>query len=243
MQYQPERQDIQHLAHDVRGLLSCVLLEIEALDDHEDHFVRLRSSKLQKAADRLLDYCRAAQSAPEESTYDQSVSLTNTLEDATAFLILHGGDHNVDIRLKTIDVTLSPHQATAIHRMVMNLGRNAITAMQGKLRSRLSIETKTVRDTLRIDVIDNGPGLPEATLCQLLPSLHQPCVGGRIGLGIPSTRRLAARLGGDFILLHSGPTGAAFRITLPLSKAKCSDPTWLRLVKSQAVPIQVALAL
>ncbi|WP_457578641.1 ATP-binding protein [Ensifer adhaerens] len=71
------------------------------------------------------------------------------------------------------------------------------------------------------DVVDNGPGIPEA----LRPRLFTPFMttrAGGTGLGLALSQRLVERVGGE-ITLVAGDEGATFRVTLPKARARLEE--------------------
>lgn len=242
MPYDPKRDDIRHLAHDVRGLLACVQLEICALSRNENLEVRLRAATLQRASDRIVGYCRAAAAQTNDVIAHESAELTTLLEEVASHLIILSAFEDIDIQLECEDAKLTGIEAQAIHRIVSNLGRNAVTAMINAGAGKLSICASLVRDGLRIDIRDTGPGLPEPILAQLFPPIDRPCAwAGRLGLGLASSLRLAKALGGELVLLKSDRRGAAFRLSCPLRMTPCarSEPPrfWQDLQTVAAQPI------
>jgi two-component system nitrogen regulation sensor histidine kinase GlnL len=106
---------------------------------------------------------------------------------------------------------------------LLNLARNALQAVgqHGKVVLRTRVLTQThigvVRHRLavRIDVIDDGPGVPE----EIRGTLFYPLVTGRpngTGLGLAVSQELVNRNGG-LIEFESEPQRTIFSITLPLS--------------------------
>lgn len=106
---------------------------------------------------------------------------------------------------------------------LLNLARNALQAVgaSGKVVLRTRVLTQAhigvVRHRLavRIDVIDDGPGVPEA----IRGTLFYPLVTARpngTGLGLAVSQELVNRNGG-LIEFESEPRRTVFSITLPLS--------------------------
>lgn len=232
------RQDVRLFAHDVRGLLSCVQLEIDGLAASDDDLTRLRAVALQRATDRLLDYCKNALRDDEAGDDTTLLRLSEVITDAASFITLEAAYHGIDVDYTGDCSILTQREAIAVHRIVMNLGRNAVAAMRLRGFGRFAIVSKRMPDLLKIDFIDNGSGLPDAVLDCLLPRLGQPYPAhGRVGLGLPSTKRMTAKLGGDLLLLRSSPRGTAFRVVIPIKTAG-EDRTFLtktlRYVRSPA---------
>ncbi len=74
---------------------------------------------------------------------------------------------------------------------------------------------------LTIDVQDSGPGVPERHRTKIFEPFERAGRDGAeeapgVGLGLALSRDLARELGGD-VTLERSPTGAAFRLTLPLA--------------------------
>jgi signal transduction histidine kinase len=64
-----------------------------------------------------------------------------------------------------------------------------------------------------IDVVDDGPGIPEHIAAHVFEPLVSARPGGT-GLGLALARRIAAAHGGSLTLVAGGP-GATFRLELP----------------------------
>lgn len=123
----------------------------------------------------------------------------------------------------------------ALERAFLNLIRNAIEAMEGrgtlKLRTRMETEFRLTaegqrRQFLRVDVIDNGPGMSEEQVQQLFTPFFTTKSSGS-GLGLVLSQRTIALHGGKIWAERGGidpappkpgakPRGMTFKITLPV---------------------------
>jgi two-component system nitrogen regulation sensor histidine kinase GlnL len=112
---------------------------------------------------------------------------------------------------------------------LLNLARNALQAVgeRGRVVLRTRVLTQThigiVRHRLavRIDVIDDGPGVPE----EIRGTLFYPLVTGRAngtGLGLAVSQELVNRNGG-LIEFQSEPGRTIFSITLPLPTSEINS--------------------
>ncbi|MEZ5460265.1 MAG: ATP-binding protein [Dokdonella sp.] len=107
-----------------------------------------------------------------------------------------------------------------LYQLVLNLARNAVEAGATTLSLRTRVEfgarlgERLRRVVLRVDVIDDGCGVP----ANISASLYQPLVSGRAdgsGLGLALAREIADEHGGE--LRHSSRPGATtFTLLLPL---------------------------
>ncbi len=106
----------------------------------------------------------------------------------------------------------------------LNVARNAAQAMEGegeitlrtRIQRRVTIHQRLHRLVLRIDIIDQGPGIPE----KLLDQIFYPMITGRAegtGLGLTIAQTLVSRHGG-MIEHQSEPGQTCFSIYLPLEK-------------------------
>jgi C4-dicarboxylate-specific signal transduction histidine kinase len=101
-----------------------------------------------------------------------------------------------------------------LEQVAFNLVRNAIEALEGRPgEGRVDVGLDELAGQVRLDVSDNGPGVP----LSLRPNLFTPFAtthAGGMGLGLALSQRLVERAGGE-ILLADSPQGATFRVTLP----------------------------
>lgn len=110
--------------------------------------------------------------------------------------------------------------ADRLFQLVLNLARNALEADVHLLTLRTRVEfgvrlnDRLRRAVLRVDVIDDGCGIP----AELAETLYQPLVSGRpdgTGLGLALAREIADEHGGE--LRHVSRAGVTtFTLLLPL---------------------------
>jgi two-component system nitrogen regulation sensor histidine kinase GlnL len=123
--------------------------------------------------------------------------------------------------------------ADRLQQILLNLARNAQEAGARTLTLRTRVEhglrwgDRVLRMALRIDVIDDGPGVPAS----LRDTLFQPLVSGRAdgsGLGLALSREIAREHGGELSYasrpMESGagetrPNETVFSLYLPLERA------------------------
>ena len=113
--------------------------------------------------------------------------------------------------------------AGRLQQVLLNLARNAVEAGARTLTLRTRVEhgvrtgARMLRSALRVDVIDDGPGVP----AELRDSLFEPLVSGRAdgtGLGLALSREIAREHGGELrCVSHPGET--VFSLYLPLERA------------------------
>jgi signal transduction histidine kinase len=104
--------------------------------------------------------------------------------------------------------------STALFHSVLNLLKNAAEAAPAG-RGEVRLTSARADDLIRIDVRDNGPGIPPALATKILDGFHSTKGASGTGLGLLVTRRIVEGHGGrlEFENLEGG--GCAFSILLP----------------------------
>jgi two-component system nitrogen regulation sensor histidine kinase GlnL len=114
-------------------------------------------------------------------------------------------------------------EADRLLQLLLNLARNAIEAGAATLTFRtraepaLRLGERTARMALRVDVIDDGPGVSPS----LRDTLFEPLVSGRAdgtGLGLALAREIAREHGGE-LRYASRPGETVFSLYLPMGHA------------------------
>jgi signal transduction histidine kinase len=123
--------------------------------------------------------------------------------------------------IDTEQVSAGPVRAnpTELRRIVRNLLDNAVTHAGSRVELRLGSNDGHVV----LDVVDDGPGVPEGERERVFERFHRGDPARTrgatgTGLGLAIARSLAERAGGRLELVPGGP-GAHFRMTVPLLSA------------------------
>ena len=169
--------------------------EVGALEDILDEVARLR-----RLTDDFLDL------SSDRPLAGVDVEVQSFLDDAARAGRAASG--------LTIDVEAPPGlhvqgDGGRLRQVLLNLVANAARAGASRVRFRAAAEGARIR----LDVADDGPGIPE----EIRPRLFEPFATTREdgnGLGLAVSRRIVERHGGSLALLPATP-GATFRIELP----------------------------
>jgi len=124
-----------------------------------------------------------------------------------------------------------PGEHEQLIQVVLNIVRNAVEAMSGQGIIRIStrivrsiyIGQRWHRQVVRVDIEDNGPGIPQ----ELREKIFYPMVTGRAegsGLGLSIAQDVVDRHGG-MIQVDSVPGATCFSLYLPLTPAGDSHVT------------------
>jgi len=171
------------------------------------------ADRLTVLANRLLNHDGAPHLAPV-NIHERLERLSDLLQaEPTPIRLRHDYDPSLP------DVV---GDADRIQQLLLNLARNAIEAGATTLGLRTRVEhgirlsERTLRTALRVDVIDDGPGIPPA----LRDTLFEPLVSGRSdgsGLGLALSREIARDHGGELRFV-SRPGETVFSLYLPLER-------------------------
>lgn len=214
------QQMARALAHEIKNPLAGLrgaaqLLEDElptrALAEYTE-VIRHEADRIRRLVDRLLQ-------APEVAL-GQPFNVHEVIERVRTLIEAEAGKR---VRvLRDYDPSLPDlnGQPDRLLQAILNLARNALQsgASEIKLRTRAErrarIGDRTCKLALRIDVCDNGRGVPE----ELRESLFLPYVTGRdegTGLGLPMALTIAREHGGTLAFV-SRPGATVFSLLLPV---------------------------
>ncbi len=104
---------------------------------------------------------------------------------------------------------------TQLEQVVLNLVINAGEAMEG--RGELYIRTGRCAEGVFLEVRDTGPGIPEHIKENIFEPFFTTKTGGKgTGLGLSICKSIVERHGGRIEVENATPSGAIFRVTLPV---------------------------
>jgi signal transduction histidine kinase len=99
--------------------------------------------------------------------------------------------------------------------MLLNLMINAEQALASQQGNRsIAVRTVATTETVRIEVADTGPGVPEKARAHMFQAFQGAARAGGTGLGLAIAAELVRAHGGE-IRLVPGTIGATFSITIP----------------------------
>jgi signal transduction histidine kinase len=207
---------VAKLAHDLRNSLATAQLVSEQLSASEDPKVRQAAPRLERViarasalAEAALHYGRADEPAPAL----QRVALSRAVEEAAADALAHyeTARWRNDVPADAMVYADPEH----LHRIVSNLVRNAAQACEkAKLPIRIEGRRRPSHGVHIVEIVDFGPGVPDAARAQLFQPFAAGTNVGGTGLGLAIARELANAMGGEVNLARSSADGAAFALIL-----------------------------
>ena len=199
------------VSHDLRTPLSRIRLGIEMMDAKGDD--ELRSGLVQDIEDidaaigQFLDFARLRDA--EEPVADSDV---NALAESVISRYARAGK---PVRFEAGDVRPLALRPRAMQRLLGNLIDNALR--HGGANG-IDVKTGTDGDTVYVEVLDRGPGIPPDAaerMLQPFTRLDTARSGSGTGLGLAIVDRVARMHGGVVKLLPRDGGGLRARVELP----------------------------
>ncbi len=228
-QNESARALVRGLAHEIRNPLgglrgAAQLLDRELESDELKEYTRIivdEADRLQALVDRLL--------GPRTRPRKRAMNIHEVTEHVRALIEAEAPPGVVVDRDYDPSIPELEADPELLIQATLNVVKNAVQAINGAgrilIKSRIhrqyTIGQRRYRLVVRIDVSDNGPGIPE----HLKALIFYPMVTGRsdgTGLGLSIAQSLVNQHGG-LIECHSEPGNTTFSILLPVSNGAEND--------------------
>lgn len=200
--------------HDLRNTLATAVLVSDKLQYIEDPEVKRVTPRLMKAIDRAIDLCSQTLNYASDDGLvlrPRAFGLYDLIDEIKTTLELDNDAPHVDWTISVPEDLDIVADRRHLLRALQNMCNNALQAGATSLRVVTAIDSGRIH----IDVIDNGPGLPEKAQEHLFEPFAGSAKKGGTGLGLVIVREIVTAHGGDACLLFTGEDGTAFRIDLP----------------------------
>jgi signal transduction histidine kinase len=208
---------VSKISHDLRNMLSSAQLLSDRLRTVKDPTVQRLLPKLIASLDRAirlcahtLDFGQAQETPPRRKRF------------ALAPLIAEVGDSLGLPRPGLIDWTVMLDSGLEIdadrdqlYRVLSNLGRNAVQALESgdEARGEIVVAGRREGSVTVIEISDTGPGLPERARAHLFEAFQSVARKGGSGLGLAIAAELVQAHGGQIALVNN-EGGATFRVSI-----------------------------
>jgi len=210
------------IAHEINNAVNNLSLTIEALiEDGETMSYEERQKLYQDALDQsdrtsdivrnLLEFSRA--SHPKVEVFD-----IEELVDKTVRLLKNEMDlHTITfVKEAEDDIPQVFMDKGGIQQVLLNLFLNSVQAMEDGGSLKAVIKRTKVPGEVRIDIIDNGPGIPEEYIDRIFdPFFTTKEEGEGTGLGLSVSYSVITKNGGRLEVKSEVGKGACFSIFLP----------------------------
>ena len=213
------RRFLADAAHQLRTPIAALRASVDTLlridDPHQRDDLLVNVGREAARTSRLVDHLlRLAALDSDEAP------LRRTPTDIAALVLAEveraeGLAPDLAVRLDRPDGPVTaPVDATAVREALANLLDNA----RRHARTTVRVTVEEVDGMVRVDVVDDGPGVAEADRDLVFERFHTGAGNGS-GLGLPISRSTARGHGGDVALVDG-----RFQLTLPTSAPPSGDP-------------------
>ena len=217
-----QRRFIADAAHELRSPLTALSLQAQNLEHAEslsackERLLPLKAGleRSRHLLDQLLNLAR--QQAGGETR--EPVSLSEIAQGVIKEMMPIADARHIDLGLEQQENTLIKAESSAIHMLLRNAVDNALRyAPEG---GEVTIRIRAEDGEAIVEVIDNGPGIPDAELERVFDSFYRLPGSAQegSGLGLAIVRNIADRFDGSVLLTNrTDQTGLIFAYHQPLS--------------------------
>ncbi|MFP0196960.1 MULTISPECIES: ATP-binding protein [Pseudomonas] len=196
------------ISHDLRAPLTRMRLRSEFMEDldHQGKLIR-DIEEMQSMINAALAFFREDTHLEQSTAFDLSELLQTIVDDYR--------DQHIDIGFTGPAHVVYNGRPLGIKRVIVNLLDNAV-----KYGQRPSVALSSDDASIRIEVIDEGPGIPEDALERVfdpffrLETSRNRDTGG-VGLGLSAARGIIREQGGELSLHNRRSGGLRARVELP----------------------------
>jgi len=225
---QVQREMIHAVSHELRTPVARIRFGVQMIEDCQDQTMLQKQlagidgdiQELDELIDEILTYARLEQGGPVFSLREHSVTDIVRQVVAEQRLIRPNLVIDSDIDEDTERCSLSDIEPRYIHRAIQNLVGNAGRYAAGRVLVRCRID----EDNCRVDVEDDGPGVPEEDWEKVFTAFarlddSRTRTSGGYGLGLSIVRRILYWHGGQAFVTRSEDLGGArFSLVWPRRK-------------------------
>jgi signal transduction histidine kinase len=218
-----KRSFLMSVSHELRTPLTAIRGHVEAIREgvvtEPDQvqssldIVATETDRLERLVGDVLDLAKLQ--AHRFTVRQEEVDLNRVVDHAYGAFAEEARRREIDYRVTTAaEPPVIVSDGDRVLQVITNLLSNAFrwTPDGGRIDLRLDADNGAVR----VDVVDNGPGVPAEERARIFDAFVSQDVNGT-GLGLPIARELAVALGGRIELQSKSGSGSRFRLVLPVS--------------------------
>jgi len=207
------------MAHEFRNILHAIRLHVEGCARPGLSADRIRRYmgvifRVMTNADMILNgiLSFSRKSETEKKPGQMRQTITNTLLLVKREMM----QHKIRIKTEFGDVPEISYDAGQISQVILNLLNNARDALKENKEKVIILKLKSEGSGIRLDIADNGPGIPEEVKRHLFePFLTTKGEGKGTGLGLSVCHGILRRHGGDLTVTSVPGQGTVWHIDLP----------------------------
>ncbi|HIE43503.1 MAG TPA: hybrid sensor histidine kinase/response regulator, partial [Candidatus Omnitrophica bacterium] len=218
---------ISGVAHEMNNPLTGIigfaqLLKEEASGLDKDkreqiEMIYLEAMRMKRIVSNLLSFAR--KSKPEKKTVSINKIVETVLDMRDYDLKVNNIKVNKELGKGLPQVEIDVQQIEQVFVNIINNAEQAMVEAHG--RGILTIRTYTKNNTVKIEFIDDGPGIPKKNLKKIFdPFFTTKGVGKGTGLGLSVSYGMMKAHNGNIFAESEEGKGAKFTVELPIAKRK-----------------------
>ena len=229
------------VTRDQRGKhLPRFLVELSSQMTFEEDSILAEITTLSKGIGHIKQIVTTQQNFAGGAGFVEEVSLSDLLEDAVRFNAGSMDKHHIDLRQEFAALPPVLIDKQKFLQIVVNLISNAKNAVleSQSLRRQITVRlAHAAENRARIEIIDNGVGIPAKNLTRIFSQGFTTRKEGH-GFGLHSAANLATELGGSLKVQSAGcGQGATFVLEIPFTKSGTQQDA----TESLPAPAEVSL--
>lgn len=212
------------IAHEINNPLAIINLNARAIEEvlmepsSGKTEIASFASKIKQTVMRINDVVVSLRklSRNSENLRVEKVQLQNVIHDALALCFEKFKAGGVSLSTQISDISIEC-RSVEISQVLINLLNNAFHALQDSKVKEITVESKILKDIVKIEVSDSGPGIPENIREKIMePFFTTKPVGVGTGLGLSISRNIIDSHHGR-LYLDEKSKRTKFVIELPIS--------------------------
>lgn len=217
----------QYLTVDEKGkLIPSYIQQVIAVLNEEQAGLIAKAGDLESNVNHIMDVVRTQQSYAKSAGLETETTLGQLVDNAIQINLSNLKRHQVQLETSiAITDSINVDQQRLLQILVNLISNAGYATMETKGRDRcISIRADVYKeDFYRIEVRDNGIGIPSANLTKIFQHGFTTRDEGH-GFGLHGSAIAAKELGGELTVHSDGPDqGATFTLELPLKMAEIQN--------------------
>jgi signal transduction histidine kinase len=218
---------VARMSHDLRIPLTAILANAEFLtrsnlskNERHEFYGEIRSSidQMNELVSDLLEWSKGG-----EPLRRAIGNIVETTERAMSMIRVRPAFGRITITHRHEGSAVGWYNASLMERAVANVVLNACEAVSPE-SGQVAITTLGGPDCLRIEVWDNGPGIPAAIRVSVFQPFFTYGKSDGTGLGLAIAKRIVEDHGGELLLDVGEKKGTSFTITIPFAIPEGNHP-------------------
>jgi signal transduction histidine kinase len=224
-------QTIAALSHDIKNILQglrsgseILQMGLEAMDPvllkQGWRNIEKNQHRIYDLVMNMLGYCKEREPTIEET------DLNAIVQEVVDLVAPRAAEKQIQLEARlTQDLPRCPADREGIHRALLNIVGNALDAVEEVEQPRVVVATSREGGEawFRIQVRDNGPGIPPEKLGELFRPFVSTKGSRGTGLGLAVSRKILREHGGDVLVQSQLGQGSLFTLRLPPRALFASD--------------------